>query len=166
MNRQPKSDRVPGDRPDYSERTSARPGDEHGAEGDREQTAQHEQPLVFDHFAQLNRRIELQRADDDRPHRDEHQQHQRRHAGVGESHDTGENADDTAKAEPPTRARVAARSVERRPYRDNSVDERVSAPEIGEGHECNARPEERDQAEGDGGEATKQQEPPIFGEGA
>ena len=83
----------------------------------------------------MNRCIELQRANDDRPRRDEHQQHQRRHAGVGESHDTGENADDAAKAEPPARARVAAGNVESRPYRDNSVDERVGAPEIGEGHE-------------------------------
>jgi hypothetical protein len=69
--------------PDNRQRSCTRLGDHNDAEGNREQIAQDEPPLVLNELAQLDRAIDLQHADEARPAGDKHQQHERRHAWDG-----------------------------------------------------------------------------------
>src|ERR1700685_2818776 len=49
---------------------------------------------------------ELKQADNDRPYRNEHQQNEGGHSGVGKRNDAGENTDGAAQAQPPARTGI------------------------------------------------------------
>jgi hypothetical protein len=58
------------------------------------------------------------------------------------------------------------RALESRAYRDNPIGKRVSAPQIGQRHQRDRGPQERNDAKGNGSETAQQQQPPILRQSA
>ena len=102
-------DCIPSDHPDERQRPRARLQHQDDAKCDRQRTVEDKQPFVLQHAAERDGAPELYCADDDRPDCNEHQQHERGHAGIPKRKDPGEDANHAAKAEPPTRTGVGRR---------------------------------------------------------
>src|SRR5215468_8997621 len=110
-----RKDCEPTDQPDDCERARAGLGEHDDAKGNRQQSAETEQPFAFDFSAQPYRAPDLQNTNDDCPTGDEHQQYQRGHAWPNESQCAGNNASDADNGEPPSRRYLAAFAGNRRP---------------------------------------------------
>ena len=114
-------------------------------------------------LAQPDGADDLDDADGDRPAGNEHQKDEGGEAGSQEGEQPREYAGDPGHRKPPARLRTAALADDSRPQRDDAVDQRVGAPQEGEGDQRQAGHGEGQHAEQDRRHPAQEKQPPIVG---
>ena len=113
-----------------------------------------------------SRADDLHEADDDRPHGDEEQQHERGNARHHERKQAGEHAGNTDDGQPPAVPHDAAPAGDGVPQRKYAVDQYIGAPQEDQRQQREAGPGEGEDAKHDGRNSAQQQEPPVVGQSA